>query len=217
MPVRKAIGGSDVTPARRHEEIVVVARDRVVSGGFLTDPVGFLQAMGQLVKMSVSPDTIVKFAEAASKGTRDHVYRQVIQPPLVDSAAGDPRGAIQVRDLVGIHKRGIAAFPPAGTLPVGAATIPPDDGGTTTSKLPAVNRYVPPPTPEPKPTAVPSETPAPLDTPIPSETPMPSSTPTAAPTITPKPGGGPAPIPTAPAATAPAPCVTLRLPERGFD
>jgi hypothetical protein len=176
-----------------------------VSGGCLTDPAGFLQSIGQLVKTSVSPDTIVKFAEAASKVTRDDVYRQVIQPPLVHSAAGDPRGSIQVPDLVGIHKLGVAAFPPAGTLPVGVATIPPDDGGTTTSKLPPVNCYFPAPTPEPTPpptpTPLPSETPAPSDTPTPTDTPAPTDT--LAPSITPKPGGGPTPTPTAPEPTAP--------------
>jgi LytR_cpsA_psr family len=53
--VRKAVGENDFTRAGRQQEIVVAARDRVVSGGFLNDPTGFLQAMGQLVTTGLSP------------------------------------------------------------------------------------------------------------------------------------------------------------------
>lgn len=193
--VRHALTENDFTRAGRQEEIVVAARDRVASGGFLANPAEFLTAMGQLVKTSLPPSALIDFIEPATHVTRDHVYRQVIQPPLVHSSPGDPRGSIQVPDLLGIHKLGVAAFPPAGTLPVGVATIPPDDGGATTSKLPPVNCAVAPTiTPAPTLAPKPSPTPLPTDTPVPTDTP--------APTITPKPGGGPTPSPDPTAAPA---------------
>jgi LCP family protein required for cell wall assembly len=183
--VRKAAGESDFTRAGRQEELVVAARDRVVSGGLLTDPAGFIQAMGQLVTTSVAPETLAQYVGAASTITRDRIFRQVIQPPLVHSSPGDPRGSIQVPDLVGIHKLGVAAFPPAGTVPVGVATIPLDDGGTKISTLPPVRCYAPPPTPKP--------------------TPVPTPRPSAQPSATPEPieTTGPTPDPTAPAASEP--------------
>jgi LCP family protein required for cell wall assembly len=183
--VRKAFGESDFTRAGRQEEIVVAARDRVVSGGLLTDPAGFVAAMGQLVQTSVDPATLAAFVTPATLVSRDQVYRQVIEPPLVHSSPGDPRGSIQVPDLVGIHELGVAAFPAAGTLPVGVETIPPDPGGPTTSTLPAVRCYLPAPTPTP--TRTPATTPAPSIGPAPSDAPEPS--------ITPKPGGGPSESP----------------------
>jgi LCP family protein required for cell wall assembly len=180
--VRKAAGENDFTRAGRQQELVVAARDRVVSGGLLTDPAGFIQAMGQLVTTSVAPETLAAYVSAASTVTRDKVFRQVIQPPLVHSSPGDPRGSIQVPNLSGIHKLGVAAFPPAGTLPVGVDTIPPDDGGKTTNKLPPVRcSAVPAPTPRPtprptsRPTSRPTLTPAPVLSP--STSPAPSSSP----------------------------------------
>jgi LCP family protein required for cell wall assembly len=197
--VRKAAGENDFTRAGRQQEIIVAARDRVVSGGLLTDPAGFIQAMGQLVTTSVAPQTLAQYVSAASTVTRDKVFRQVIQPPLVRSSPGDPRGSVQIPDLYGIHKLGVAAFPPVGTLPVGVATIPPDDGGKTTSKLPPVLCTAPPapaptPAPTPKATPKPTHTPAPTHGPIAS--PAPSSTPAAtAPPTPPPPTNTPAPTP----------------------
>jgi LCP family protein required for cell wall assembly len=192
--VRKAAGESDFTRAGRQEELVVAARDRVVSGGFVTDPAGFIQAMGQLVTVSVSPETLAQYVAAGSTITRDRIFRQVIQPPLVHSSPGDPRGSIQVPDLVGIHKLGVAAFPPAGTLPVGVATIPLDDGPAKLSTLPPVHCGSPTPTAAPTPVPAPKPTPAPSTappgTPAPSETPAPTLEPTA-----PPPSETPAPTP----------------------
>lgn len=195
--VRKAAGENDFTRAGRQQEIVVAARDRVVSGGLLTDPAGFIQAMGQLVTTSVAPEKLAAYVSAASTVTRDKVFRQVIQPPLVHSSPGDPRGSIQVPNLYGIHRLGVAAFPPAGTLPVGVGTIPPDDGGKTTSKLPPVRCSAPPaptPRPTPRPTHTPAPSLAPSASPIPSETPTPSEPPSPPPaTETPAPTPAPTP------------------------
>jgi polyisoprenyl-teichoic acid--peptidoglycan teichoic acid transferase len=176
--VRKAAGENDFTRAGRQEELVVAARDRVVNGGLLTDPAGFIQAMGQLVTTSVAPETLAQYVGAASTITRDKIFRQVIQPPLVHSSPGDPRGSIQVPDLLGIHKLGVAAFPPAGTFPVGVATIPLDDGGTKISTLPAVHCHAPSPTPRPAPVPTPIATAPPSGSPSPtnSSAPTPDAT-----------------------------------------
>jgi LCP family protein required for cell wall assembly len=193
--VRKAIGENDFTRAGRQQEIVVAVRDRVVGGGFLGDPAGFAASFGLLLKTSLEPSALLPYVEVASHIDRDHVFRQVIQPPLVHSSPGDIRGSIQVPDLEGIRALGAAAFPPAGTLPEGLATIPLDDGGTTTSTLPKVTcYYVPPPSPSPTPS------------PSASPSPAPSVDPTPVPSDTPKPGGGPpspSPDPTAEASPPP--------------
>lgn len=179
--VRKAAGENDFTRAGRQQELIVAAGNRIAGGGFLHDPAGFIQAMGQLVKTSVAPSVIASFVEAASQVTRDHIYRQVIQHPLVRGTLDPVRGSIQLPDLAGIHALGVQAFPPAGTLPVGLATIPVDPGGKTRSTLPTATCFVPAPTPVP--------------TPVPSDTPSPSDAPGPSPSITPKPGKTPAPSP----------------------
>jgi polyisoprenyl-teichoic acid--peptidoglycan teichoic acid transferase len=173
--IRHALGESDFTRAGRQQELIVAARDRVVGGGFLHDPAGFIEAMGQLVKTSVAPSALAQYVDGASEITRDHVYRQVIQHPLVRGTLEAIRGSIQIPDLPAIHALGVQAFPPAGTLPVGLETIPDDPGGKTRSTLPKATCFVPAPTPAP--------TPQPTDTPIPSATPEPSPSD--------KPGGGP--------------------------
>jgi hypothetical protein len=192
--VRKAFGESDFTRAARQQEIIVAARDRVVSGGFLTDPAGFISAMGRLVTTSVEPGVLAQYVGPATGISRDHVFRQVIQWPLVHGTSGDPRGSIQIPDLEGIHDLGVAAFPPAGTLPVGLETIPEDPGGTAKTTLPKATCTVPA-TPTPTRTPVPSPTngPAPTATPEPSPTDKPGGPPTPEPTIAPTDSAPPAP------------------------
>ncbi len=181
--VRHAAGENDFTRAGRQQELIVAAKDRVVNGGFLHDPAGFIQAMGNLVKTSLAPGDLAQYVDAAAQITRDHVYRQVIQHPLVRGALEAVRGSIQLPDLAAIHALGVQAFPQAGTLPVGLDTIPDDPGGKTRSTLPKATCFAPAPTP------VPTKQPQPTPGPTPNNTPGPS------PSITPKPGKSPAPIP----------------------
>jgi LCP family protein required for cell wall assembly len=194
--VRKAAGESDFTRAARQQELIVAARDRVVGGGFLTDPAGFIRAMGQLVTTSVEPATLAQYVDAASGISRDHVFRQVIQYPLVHGTTGDPRGSIQIPDLAAIHALGVAAYPPAGTLPVGLETIPDDPGGKTRSTLPNVTCTVPV-------TPAPTRTPGPSSTP--NGTPQPTDTPAPSPSPTDKPGGPPTPEPSPAPSDTPGP------------
>ncbi len=192
--VRKAAGENDFTRAARQGEIVVAARDRVVDGGFLADPTGFISAMGELLQTSLDPAVIGNYVGAAVGIGRDHMYRAVIQYPLVYGGSNDPRGSILLPRLKLIRDLAAQAFPPAGTLPVGLETIPKEDADLPKkSNLPPVNCYVPPPTPKPttQPTLAPSVPPS-IDPVNPTDAP-----PTPEPTE--KPGGGPkTPPPTEP-------------------
>jgi LCP family protein required for cell wall assembly len=185
--IRKAAGENDFTRAARQGEIVVAARDRVVEGGFLTDPTGFITAMGELLQTSLDPAVIGEYIGPAIGIDRDHMYRAVIQYPLVHGGErGDPRGSILVPRLSLIRDLAAQAFPPAGTLPTGLESVPkdnPDD--PTKTNLPPVNCYVPPPTP--KPTPSPSIAPSTEPTTDPGEPTEPPVTPEP----TEKPGGGP--------------------------
>lgn len=85
------------SPAPRGQgEIVVAARDRIVDGGFANDPAGFIDAMGRLVQTSVDPEIVGRYAGQAAGLKRDHMYRAVIQYPLVHGARNDLRGSILV-------------------------------------------------------------------------------------------------------------------------
>jgi LCP family protein required for cell wall assembly len=202
--IRKSAGESDFTRAARQGEIVIAARDRVVDGGFLNDLPGFIEAMGDLVQTSVDPATIGEYLPAAIGITRAHMYRAVIQYPMVHGAANDPRGSILVPRLKVIRDLGARAFPVAGTLPVGLETIPEDSDDPAKTRLPAVTCYAPPPTkkPTPPPTANPSTgpastaTPPPHPTAEPTEPPPPPTEPPPPPTD--KPGGPKTPEPSAP-------------------
>jgi len=189
--IRHSYGESDFTRAARQGEIVIAARDRIVAGGFLTDPAAFIESMGELVKTSVDPSAVGQYAGIAASIPRDHIFRAVIQYPLVHGAIADPRGSVLIPRMNLIQDLAKRAFPQAGTLPVGLGTIPEDSTDPTKTKLPSVTCTAPPP-----PTAAP--------TPTPSQSGAPSAAPTAAPptaepTPTDKPGGGPpTPDPTAP-------------------
>ena len=181
--VRKASGESDFTRAARQQEVVVAIRDRVVSGGFVNDPVRFIRSFRNLVRTSLAPARLIPFVDTLSKITRDHVFRAVITYPLVHYQAGDPRGWVIVPRLDKIRELGARAFPTAGTLPTGLDTIPPDDGapkkGSPTSCAPAP-KPTPKPTPTPAPTLAPSVEPtaAPTAEPTVESTPAPSAAPT---------------------------------------
>ncbi len=149
--IRKALGENDFTRAARQGEIVVAARDRVVEGGFINDPAGFIDAMGRLVTTSLEPGVFSEYADDAATIGRDHIYRAVITYPLVHGGRNDPRGSILIPRLDRIRALARQAYPAAGTLPVGLETIPEDEDGPTKRRLPRVNCYLPP-----KPTARPT-------------------------------------------------------------
>jgi len=185
--IRHSAGESDFTRAARQGEIVIAARDRIVQGGFLNDPVGFIQSMGELVKTSLDPSVVSQYAGFATTIQRDHIYRAVIQYPLVHGAIADPRGSVLIPRMNLIQDLAARAFPEAGTLPVGLGTIPDESTDPTKTKLPALTCSAPPPptaAPTPKPTAAPSFEPS-----APPPTPEPSATD--------KPGGPPTPEPSA--------------------
>ena len=159
--IRKSYGENDFTRAARQGEIVVAARDRVVKGGFLNDPAGFIEAMGKLLTTSLDPATIGKYIEYAATIQRDHVYRAVITYPLVHGASNDPRGSVLIPRMNLVRALAAKAFPPAGTLPSGLETIPENATGASKTKLPAVTCYAPKPTPAPTPRPTKAPTPPP--------------------------------------------------------
>ncbi|MEA2674900.1 MAG: polyisoprenyl-teichoic acid--peptidoglycan teichoic acid transferase [Chloroflexota bacterium] len=183
--IRHSAGESDFTRAARQGEIVIAARDQIVHGGFLNDPAGLIESMGELVKTSLDPSVVAQYAGFAATIQRDHIYRAVIQYPLVHGAANDPRGSVLIPRMNLIQDLAKRAFPEAGTLPVGLDTIPEESTDPTKTKLPQLTCSAPPP-----PTATPTSKP----------TVAPSTGPTAPPpTPTDKPGGGPpTPEPTVP-------------------
>jgi len=170
--IRESAGENDFTRAARQGEIVVAARDRMMQGGFLADPAGFIEGMGKLVRTSLSPETISQYVQYASI-KRDHIYRAVITYPLVHGASGDPRGSVLIPRMNLIRDLATRAFPEAGTLPTGMETIPENDDGKVKTKLPSVPCLAPAPTPKP--------TPKPTTKPTAPTTPGPTAPPTAPP------------------------------------
>ena len=134
--VRKALGESDFTRAARQQEVLVGLRDALVRGGFLGDPFGFLQAMGQAIRTNIPPSLLPEVATYAERIGRSGVYRAVITHPLVmPTSVPDPRGSIQIPDIPAIRALAAGLFPPTGTLPVIAsgAKDPAAPGGTSGS------------------------------------------------------------------------------------
>jgi LCP family protein required for cell wall assembly len=186
--VRKAEGESDFTRAARQQELIVALRDRVVSGGFLNDPAGFIASFGDLARTNLTPSALLPYVDSASKIDRDHIFRAVITYPLIKYLPNDPRGWAVAPIVDRIRALGAQAYPPAGTLPTGLDTIPADDGAarSTSSGITTC-------TAAPRPTS----TPSPIRTPLPSSTSgegSPSSSPSQ--TATPEPTEPPAPEPT---------------------
>ena len=194
--IRHSAGESDFTRAARQGEIVVAARDQIVRGGFLNDPAGFIDAMGHLLETSLDPSTIGKYIDVAIGIGRDHMYRAVIQYPLVRGGVNDPRGSVLIPRLDLIRDLAARAFPVAGTLPVGLDTIPEDSTAPLRTNLPSVTCSAPPPSPSPSPSLVPSATPEATAEPTAAPTAPPATPePTPVPTPTDKPGGGGPPTP----------------------
>ena len=178
--IRHSAGESDFTRAARQGEIVVAARDQLVRGGFLNDPAGLIESMGELLQTSLDPSAIQAHLPDAVGITRDHIYRAVIQYPLVHGASNDPRGSVLIPRLDLIADLAARAFPAAGTLPVGLETIPKDSNDPTKTKLPRLFCSAPPHTAPPtvSPTLKPSLEPSAEPTPEPSPA---SSAPTPSP------------------------------------
>lgn len=185
--VRKAEGESDFTRAARQQELIVALRDRVVSGGFVNDPAGFIASFGDLARTNLTPSALLPYVDSASKIDRDHIFRAVITYPLIKYLPNDPRGWAVAPIVDRIRALGAQAYPPAGTLPTGLDTIPADDGAarSTSSGITTC-------TAAPKPTATPSPTPGPTSS---SPSPAPSDAPSAPPTEPPTPEPTPAATP----------------------
>ncbi|HJP90223.1 MAG TPA: LCP family protein, partial [Candidatus Limnocylindrales bacterium] len=156
--IRHSAGESDFTRAARQGEIVVAARDRLVKGGFLNDPAALIESMGELLETSLDPSTIGTYLPDAVGITRDHIYRAVIQYPLVHGAQNDPRGSVLIPRMNLISDLAARAFPPAGTLPTGLETIPDPSNDPTKTKLPRLFCSAPPKATD-TPTAAPTVTP----------------------------------------------------------
>ena len=207
--VRKASGESDFTRAARQQEILVGLRDALVRGGFLGDPIGFLEAIGQTLRTNVPPSVLPDAARFASEIGRDRVFQAVIRYPLVrPTPQPDPRGSIQIPDVAGIRVLAASLFPDPGIEPVvalGAAGGDQSSGGATGGGSGTSPAASPTPTPvvmptiEPGTTAVPGgrapnaprvvcRAPAPTSTPKPSATPAPSPSPSG-PEASPVPSG----------------------------
>jgi LCP family protein required for cell wall assembly len=218
--IRKAAGESDFTRADRQQEVLISLKDAIVHGGFLNDPVGFLEALGNTVETNVPPDILPDLAGLATEVGRDRVYRSVIAYGLVHSgAAGDPRGSVQIPNVQGIRALSARLFTKVGVIPtVGGSSaaaasprgsVAPGGSGASPAATPRptprrttgpdpycpFRRYVPAPAVQP--TARPTAKPTPTRTAAPTEAPSGS--------VPPAPWETPAPTPTAPPPTAPPP------------
>ena len=223
--IRKAAGESDFTRADRQQEILVSLKDAIVHGGFLNDPVGFLQALGNTVETNVPPDILPDLVGVATEIGRDRVYREVISYGLVHSGgAGDPRGSIMIPNVQGIRALSARLFTKPGVIPTAggssaAAASPrgsmaPGGSGAAPAATPKptprrttgpdpycpFRRFVPAPAAQP--TARPTAKPTPVRTAAPSETPSESGPPAPWETVAPTPVATPVPPPTEPPATA---------------
>ncbi len=219
--VRKASGESDFTRAARQQEVISGIRDSIVGGGFLNDPIGLLEAIGQTVQTNVPRELLPDLAEMASAVGREQTYRTVVNHPLVQTGF-DVRGSIQVPDVEGIRALAAALFPVDGSLPDDAYAVIKATPGASPGASPSASSATPSgsgvggcaaaprpratPTPKPAPTV--TATPAVEPTPDASGEPSPSAEPSApaepTPTPEPTPEGQPSAAPSAAAAPSPA-------------
>ena len=151
--VRKAAGESDFTRQARQQEIISGVRDAVVKGGFLNDPIGFLEAIGQTVQTNIPRSVIVPLADVARRVDRTRTYRAVVTYPLVRPGF-DVRGSIQLPDVAGIRALAASLFPAPGRCPRLRTRCRPTAARASGS---GVSSCLPAPTPRPsaKPTAAP--------------------------------------------------------------
>jgi LCP family protein required for cell wall assembly len=205
--VRKASGESDFTRAARQQEVISGIRDAIVGGGFLNDPIGLLEAIGQTVQTNVPRGLLPDLAELAGEVGRAQTYRTVVNHPLVRSGF-DVRGSIQIPDVDAIRELAAALFPIDGSLPAEAyALVRPTAGASPgTSPAPTASPGTPSGSgvsgcvaaPRPRATPTPSPTESPVASPDPSAEPSPSVEPTSSgeASPTPEPSVTPAPSPT---------------------
>jgi LCP family protein required for cell wall assembly len=93
--VRKALGESDFTRAARQQELLNGLRDRIVRGGFLSDPVGLFR-IGQTIQTNVPRRSILPDpADDMTHIGRSQTYRAVVGHLLV-APGYDVRGSIQI-------------------------------------------------------------------------------------------------------------------------
>ncbi|MHB8673024.1 MAG: LCP family protein [Candidatus Limnocylindrales bacterium] len=180
--IRKSAGESDFTRAARQQQILVALRDRIVHGGFLDDPLGFLRAIGDTIQTNIPPSLLPDLAPFVSGIDRSRVYETVIRYPLVHpTAVADPRGSIQIPDLGAIARLGVSLYTAPGVMPDPAFVIPPPT--TAAAGPPAAAPTCsapPPPKPTPHPTPAASGSPGPSGGPGPSASPATVASPTSA-------------------------------------
>lgn len=182
---RKAAGESDFSRAARQQEVLTGIRDKLVSGGFVNDPVGLLKAISKTMTTNVPRKLLPDLAEAMADIGRSQTYRAVITRPLVRGTV-DRRGSVQLPNLTRIKRLAKAIFPTDGTLPDKDYLAPKKQGGSPTSggisscRAAATPKPTKKPTPKPttkptaKPTATPPPTEAPTETPAPTDPPEPT-------------------------------------------
>jgi LCP family protein required for cell wall assembly len=189
--VRKSAGESDFTRQARQQEILSGIRDRVVAGGFLGDPVGFLRAMSRTVGTNIPRSLVPSLLDYAQRVDRSETYRSVVAAPLV-RAGFDLRGYVLFGDFAAIRARAAELFPAPGTLPAEQFLAPQpvarrSSGSGVAACLPVAT---PSPTPEATPAPVESPPAGPAESPAPTATPDPAVSPTPDPASTPTPGPG---------------------------
>ena len=92
--IRKSAGESDFTRAARQQQVVVALKDKVVRGGFLDDPIGLLNAVGNTVKTNIPPSVVRQLAPLATEiGSEGHLpggRRAPARPVRVRLSGLDP-------------------------------------------------------------------------------------------------------------------------------
>ena len=180
--VRKAAGESDFTRAGRQQEVLSGIRDKIVSGGFLDDPIGLLKTASRTVQTNVPRKLVPDLVEWAKDVSRGDTYRDVIDHPLVRGTL-DRRGSVQIPNIKGIRALAARLFTEPGTLPAAKLKAPAAKPGKATSS--GIGDCAPARTPRP----------TPKPTKKPAATPKPTAPPTDPPPTDPPPTDPPAPTP----------------------
>jgi LCP family protein required for cell wall assembly len=203
--VRKANGESDLTRQTRQQEVLSGIRDRVVTGGFLADPVGFLRAMGTTVETNIPRSLVPKLVDYARTVDRSGTYRAIVTGSKLIWSGFDARGYIFLADFAAIRARADRLFPTPGTLPPAEFLAPKAVAGHPSGS--GVSGCQPAATPKPTATPKPKPTPTATPAPSPSGEPTPGGEPTPTPDATPAPDVTPTPAPTPTPAATPPPAV----------
>jgi LCP family protein required for cell wall assembly len=181
--VRKASGESDFSRAARQQEVLSGIRDRLVNGGFLSDPIGLLKSLSRTVSTNVPRKLVPDLVEWAKDVDRADTYREVVSRPMVRGTLELPgRGSIQVPDIKAIRAMADRLFTEPGTLPAARFKAPAAKSGKATTS--GIGNCAPArtPRPTPRPTKKPTPKPTTAATPKPPEPPTPEPTPPPDPT-----------------------------------